>query len=187
MTRDEALEELKLRLSDKYMLQHSIVSEAIMREFASYYNCDEETWGLAGLLHDIDYERTVSSPMQHGAISADILENLDIDETIVYCVRAHNNSLGIPRNRKIDKVLFATDDMCDLLIKCALTLPNKKITDVTEEAVIKMITQDELLKTKYSDKLKSLDELDLTLKIFVEISVKAIQKLPSEFIYVQEN
>lgn len=187
MTRDEALKELKIRLSDKYMLQHSIVSEAIMREFAIYYIDDVETWGLAGLLHDIDYERTVNNPLLHGAIGADILENLDIDETIIYCVRAHNDSLGIPRNRKIDKVLYLTDSISDLIIKSASTLPNKKISDVLAESVLTMLSEQELVGATGGDKIKYLDELNLTLDRFVEISVKAMQKVPEEFLHAEQN
>jgi putative nucleotidyltransferase with HDIG domain len=185
MTRDEALEELKIRLSDKYMLQHSIVSEAIMREFASYYLDDIETWGMAGLLHDIDYERTVNNPLQHGVIGANILENLDVDETIIYCVRAHNDSLGIPRNRKIDKVLFLSDSISDLIIKSASKLPNKKISDVLAESVLKMLSEEESAETTGWDKIKYLDELSLTLEKFIEISVKAMQKVPEEYLYAE--
>ncbi len=186
MTRDEALEELKIRLSDKYMLQHSIVSEAIMREFALYYVDDVEIWGMAGLLHDIDYERTVNNPSLHGAIGADILENLDVDETIVYCVRAHNESLGIPRNRKIDKVLVLADAISGLIIKSASTLPNKKISDVLAESILNMLSEQEVVGTAGWDKIKYLDELNLTLDRFVEISVKAMQEVPEEYLYAEE-
>ncbi|QNU67876.1 HDIG domain-containing protein [Ruminiclostridium herbifermentans] len=185
MTRDEALEELKIRLSDKYMLQHSIVSEAIMREFALYYHDDIDTWGMAGLLHDIDYERTINNPMLHGVIGADILENLDVDPTIVYCVRAHNDSLEIPRNRKIDKVLFLSDPISDLIIKSASKLPNKKISDVYAEEILKMLSEQELVGDAGYDKMKHLDELSLTLEKFIEISVKAMQRVPEEYLYAE--
>lgn len=186
MTRDEALEELKIRLSDKYMLQHSIVSEAIMREFAQYYNDDVDTWGMAGLLHDIDYERTVNNPSLHGAIGADILENLDVDETIIYCVRAHNDSLGIPRNRKIDKVLVLADAISGLIIKSASTLPNKKISDISAESVLKLLSEQELVGAAGWDKIKYLDELNLTLDRFVDISVKAMGEISSEYLYAEQ-
>jgi putative nucleotidyltransferase with HDIG domain len=187
MTRDEALEELKIRLSDKYMLQHSIVSEAIMREFALYFVDDVETWGMAGLLHDIDYERTVNNLSLHGTIGADILENLDVDETVVYCVRAHNDFLGIPRNRKIDKVLFLADSISGLIIKSASTLPNKKISDVSAEDVLKMLSEQESVGATGLDRIKYLDELNLTLEGFVEISVKAMQEVSEVFLYADQN
>ncbi len=187
MTRDEALEELKIRLSDKYMLQHSIVSEAIMREFALYYNDDIETWGMAGLLHDIDYEKTSNNPSLHGSVGADILENLNVDETVVYCIRAHNDFLGIPRNRKIDKVLFIADSISDLIINSALTLPNKKISKVSVDNILNMLSEKELVGATGWDKIKYLDELNLTLEKFVEISVKAMQKVPEEFLYAKHD
>lgn len=187
MTRDEALEELKIRLSDKYMLQHSIVSEAIMREFALYYIDDIEIWGMAGLLHDIDYERTVNNPLLHGIIGADILENLDVDETIVYCVRAQNDSLGIPRNRKIDKVLFLADSISDLIIDSAAMLLNRKISDVLAQDILKLLSEKESVGAAGWDKVKYLDELNLTLDRFVEISVKALQEVSEEFLYAEQD
>lgn len=183
MTRDQALEELKIRLSDKYMLQHSIVSEAIMREFAKYYKDDDETWGMAGLLHDIDYERTINNPELHGAIGAEILENLDVDENIIYCIRAHNDFQGMPRNRKMDKVLVLADSISDLIIKSALALPNKKISEVSENNLLKMLHKEGLVGTSDCNKLKYLEELDLTLEKFVQISVKAMQSIPQEYMY----
>lgn len=186
MTRDEALEKLKIRLTNKYMLQHSIVSEAIMKEFAVYYHDDVESWGLAGLLHDIDYERTVDNPELHGAIGAEILENLDIDETIVYCVRAQNDILCIPRNRKIDKVLYLADPISDLIIKNASIRISKKISEVSAEAILKMMSEEEFFGFSGHIKKKYLEELNLTLEQFINISVKAMQVVPQEFIYAQQ-
>lgn len=186
MTRDEALEELKIRLTNKYMLQHSIVSEAIMEEFAVYYHDDIELWGMAGLLHDIDYERTVNKPELHGAMGADILENLDIDETIVYCVRAQNDILDIPRNRQIDKVLYLADPISDLIIKKASALASKKLSEVSAEAVLKMIPDEDFFGASGHIKKRYLEELNLSLEQFINISIKAMQVVPKEFIYAEQ-
>ena len=186
MTRDEAFEELKIRLTNKYMLQHAIVSEAIMEEFAVYYHDDVETWGMAGLLHDIDYERTVNKPELHGAIGAEILENLDIDETIVYCVRAQNDILGIPRNRKIDKVLYLADPISELIIKNASVVTSKKISEVSAEAILKMMPAEDFFGVSGHIKKKYLEELNLTLEQFIKISLKAMQLIPQEFIYAEQ-
>jgi putative nucleotidyltransferase with HDIG domain len=177
MTRDEAFEELRLRISSKEILLHSIATEAVMKEFARYYNADIEIWGLAGLLHDIDYERTMNNPALHGIVGAGILENLDIDGAIVYSVKAHNNSNGIERKRKMDKVLFLADDICDLIIKCALNLPGKKISDVLPGDILNKlneINEDEHIR---ECKNKHYDELGLTVEKFVKISLNAMKEI----------
>lgn len=181
MNRDEALEELKLRVSNKDVLQHSIAVEAVMREFARYYNADADIWGLSGLLHDIDYERTANNPSLHGIVGADILENLDIDGAVVYSVRAHNDNNDIPRNRKMDKVLFLADFFTDLIIKCTLLLPTKKISEVTVGFLQKEMDDKDFSVIANRDKIGYLNELGLTLEEFIAISLRALQGVSQEF------
>jgi len=177
MTRDEALEELKIRVSDKDMLQHSIAVEAIMKEFARHYNADADIWGMVGLLHDIDYERTVNNPSLHGIVGADILENLDIDGAIVYAIRAHNDYNNIPRKRKMDKVLVLAGHICDLIIKCALILPDKKISEVSVEFVVKELGEKDFEEDANINTIKHLEELGLTVEEFIEIALKAMKRV----------
>jgi len=181
MTRNEALEELKLRLFNKEILQRSIAAEAIMKEFARYYNADVDIWGMAGLLHDIDYDKTIDDPALHGVIGARILENFDIDGAIIYTVQAHNDLLAIPRKRKMDKVLFISDFVCDAIIKCALALPDKKLSVVTEEFVLKKLGEKDFPVFINKDNVEYFEELGLTLEEFIKISLKAIQRISEEF------
>ncbi|MHB8062662.1 MAG: HDIG domain-containing metalloprotein [Ruminiclostridium sp.] len=181
MTRDEALEELKVRISNKDVLRHSLAVEAIMKEFARYYNADADIWGMAGLLHDIDYEKTVNKPSLHGIVGADILENLDIDEAIVYSIRAHNDFNDIPRKRKMDKMLVLAGYISDLIIRCALMLPNKKISEVSVEFVLKKINEKEFEEIINRDKIKYLEELGFTVEKFIDIALKVIQGVSQEF------
>ncbi|PYG85904.1 putative nucleotidyltransferase with HDIG domain [Ruminiclostridium sufflavum DSM 19573] len=185
MTRDEALEELKIRLSDGYMLQHSIVSEAIMKQFALYFNDDIDIWAMAGLLHDIDYERTIDNPVLHGAVAADILENLNLDRTIIYSVQAHNDLQELPRNRKMDKVLYLTDFFTDYIIECAYRLPNRKISDVSAEAVYKMVCEG-TRSGAWSCNITYMQELGLTAEKFIETAIRAVQEISKEYIYARQ-
>lgn len=181
MTRDEALEELKLRLSNIDVLNHSIAVETIMKEFATRYNADADIWGMAGLLHDIDYERTADNPSLHGIVGAEILENLDVDQAIVYSVRAHNDYLGIPRKRKMDKVLFIADSISDLIIKCALILPSKKMTDVSVEFVIEKMNEKDYAESINRDLIEKYEEeLGITHQEFIKISLNALKRISLE-------
>ena len=176
MNRDDAFEELKLRLSNKDVLLHSIAVEAVMKNFARHYNADVDIWGLAGLLHDIDYEKTVNNPSLHGIVGADILENLGIDDSIVYSVRAHNNFNGILRKRKMDKILYLAAPLCDLIVKSA-QLDNKKISDVSVESILKKIDEQNIVEDVSKDSIKYYEELGITIEEFVRIALNAIREI----------
>ncbi len=168
MNRAQALEELKLRLFDRHVLFRSLVVEAIMEELAGYFNADTYLWGLTGLLHDIDYEKTFGQPGLHGITGAEILENLDVDEAIVYSVRAHNDRNNIPRKRKMDKAMYLSDCVAEYIIKyCSrhkLTVPEMA------QAVLEHINFEE----PYTDKFA---ELGISEQEFVKLSLKAFKKV----------
>ncbi len=175
MNRDEAFEELKVRLYDKDLLRHSLAVEAVMKEFAKYYDADMEMWGLTGLLHDIAIEKTAGDPERQSIVAAQILENFDIDESIIYCIRAQSDHHKIPRKRKMDKVLYATDHLTKLITYCADKLPDKNISDVTAETVINNIERRNVKGINF-DHIKHYKELDITLLEFVEITLRAMQR-----------
>ena len=175
MNRDEAYEELKVRLYDKDLLRHSLAVEAVMKAFASYFSADIEMWGLAGLLHDIDIEKTAGDPEKRSLVAAQILENFDIDESIVYCIRSQSDYHKLPRKRKMDKVLYAADHLTELISYCADNLPDKNILDVTTQSVIENITKSDVKGINY-EHIRHYKELNMTLLEFVEITLSAMQR-----------
>ena len=119
MDREQAWIELRARVRNSNLVKHSLAVEAIMRKLASRLKGDAETWGIVGLLHDIDYERTVNEPEKHGLVGAEILENIGFDEEVIYAVRAHNPCHGIERKRKMDKTLYCADPVSGPITACA--------------------------------------------------------------------
>ncbi len=130
MDRSSAWEALSLRIENPGLIRHSRAVEAIMRHLATRMEMDVEQWGMAGLLHDIDWERVKSHADEHGILAAEILENLGCDPTVVFAVKAHNPALGIPRRRSIDKALFCADAAANLIIETALMTADKRIASV---------------------------------------------------------
>src|SRR6056297_2027382 len=106
MTREEALEFLKEKVKTKNLRKHCFAVEAVMRELADYFDKDKDKWGLAGLLHDIDYEFTKDEPEKHSILGANMLEEKGCDEKIVYAVKAHNKIHNLALDNLIDKALF---------------------------------------------------------------------------------
>jgi len=180
MERDRALAELNGRLTNKNLFKHSLAVEAIMRALAEQFNEDADKWGLAGLLHDIDYDRTASDPSRHAALGAEILEDLGVDSSIVYAVKAHNEALGLERKRKMDKALFAADPVSGLITAAALILPSKKLEDVTTEFVIKRFGEKGFARGAGREQIMECEKLGFTLERFVDIALNAMKGISGE-------
>jgi predicted hydrolase (HD superfamily) len=88
-----------------------------------------ERWGVAGLLHDLDYERN-PAPETHGAIGADELARRGYAVVVVQAVRAHNDVLGIARTSRLDHLVYACDEMAGFLVAVALMRPSRRLADV---------------------------------------------------------
>ena len=88
-----------------------------------------EVWGIAGLLHDLDYER-FPDPATHGAIGADELVRLGYPDEVVHAVRTHNDLLGVPRTSRLDHLVYACDELAGFLVAVALMRPSRKLADV---------------------------------------------------------
>ncbi|MEO7869777.1 MAG: HD domain-containing protein, partial [Candidatus Limnocylindria bacterium] len=88
-----------------------------------------ERWGIAGLLHDLDYERFPDAST-HGAIGADELVRGGYPDEVVHAVRAHNDALGIPRESRLDHLVYACDELAGFLVAVALMRPSRRVADV---------------------------------------------------------
>lgn len=131
-TRDEALALLHEWNENPSLRKHGLLVEAGVRGYAADDGLDPETvarWGIAGLLHDLDYERH-PDPQTHGAIGADELARRGYPEEVVHAVRAHNDELGIPRTSRLDHLVYACDEIAGFLVAVALMRPSKKLADV---------------------------------------------------------
>jgi putative nucleotidyltransferase with HDIG domain len=179
MDRSHAFDELRARLTNGNLIKHSLAVEAIMRELAVHLKDDVDLWGLAGLLHDIDYDKTANDPSMHSILGAEILENLGTDPEIVYAVKAHNDFHGIDRKRKIDKALYCADPVSGLITAAALILPSKKLEDVTADFIIKRMNEKSFAKGANREQIKKCDELGLTLEVFIELALNAMKKISS--------
>lgn len=180
MEREQALEELKGRIENENLIKHSLAVEAIMKELAFYFKEDIDKWGLAGLLHDIDCEKTADDLSKHSLVGAEILESLDIESSIVYAIKAHNDYHGIERKRKIDKALFCADPTAGIITASALILPSKKLEDVTVEFVIKRMDEKGFAKSVNREQIKSCEQLGISLEKFIEVALEAMKKISDD-------
>lgn len=112
--------------------KHGLLVEAGVRGYAADDGLDGETverYGIAGLLHDLDYERFPDSAL-HGAVAADELARRGYPEDVVHAVRAHNDALGVPRTSRLDHLVYACDELAGFLVAVALMRPSRRLADV---------------------------------------------------------
>jgi predicted hydrolase (HD superfamily) len=131
-TRAEALALLHEWNENPSLRKHGVLVEAGVRGYAADDGLDPPTierWGIAGLLHDVDYERHPDAST-HGAIGADELARRGYAVEVVDAVRRHNDALGIPRATRLDHLVYACDELAGFLVAVALMRPSRRLADV---------------------------------------------------------
>jgi putative nucleotidyltransferase with HDIG domain len=130
MDRRTAWDLMTLHVQAPGLRRHMLAVEAAMRAYARRLGQDEETWGLAGLLHDFDWEihPTLDS---HPADGAPILREHGCPEEVVRAILSHNTAgTGVHRRAPIDYALLACDEVTGLIIAATLVRPAKDVRDV---------------------------------------------------------
>jgi len=105
--------------------RHMLAVEAAMRAYARRFNEDEEKWGIVGLLHDFDYERWPDPP-DHPLQGAAILAERGYPADVIYAISSHADYLtDCPRVSRLDKALYACDELSGFITACALVRPER--------------------------------------------------------------
>jgi len=137
-TREEAYALLREYTQSESLIKHALAVEAVMRAFARHYGEDEEVWGIAGLLHDFDYER-YPTPPDHPLRGAEILRERGYPEEIIRAILGHADYTGVPRETLLAKVLYAVDELTGFIIACALVRPSRRVGDLSVDSVKKKL------------------------------------------------
>ena len=163
------------------MIKHSLAAEIIMRALARHFGQDQEKWGLAGLLHDIDYEKVKEDLSQHSLVGAKMLEEFGLDKDICQAVKVHNEAHGITPETLMEKALFVADPFTGLIVAATLVLPSKKIKDLTVENVLNRFKEKAFARGANRDIIIKCEELlDLKLEAFVKTCLEAMQEIDQE-------
>ncbi|HEX9597305.1 MAG TPA: HDIG domain-containing protein [Anaerolineales bacterium] len=133
-TRQEALDIVREHVKNEGLVRHMLAVEAAMRHYARLLGEDEETWGVAGLLHDFDWE-VHPTLEQHPQAGAEILRQRGVPEDIVQAVQSHADHTGVPRLSPMQKALYACDEITGLITAVTLVRPSKAIGDVSVKSI----------------------------------------------------
>lgn len=180
MEREEALTLVKEEVKTRNLLKHMLAVEAVMRRLAEELGEDGKLWALAGLLHDLDYDKTADQPELHGLLGARILEERGLPEALVQAVKAHNPALGVERRSLMDKALYAADPVTGLLVAAALVHPQKKLSAIDLDFVMKRFKEKSFARGADRGQIESCSELNLSLERFLALSLEAMQSIAAD-------
>ena len=143
ITRDQAEALLKKYNREPFHLEHALTVEGVMRWYANELGYGEENdfWGLVGLLHDIDFEQY---PDEHCKKAPELLKEIEAEETFVHAVCSHGYGIvsDIEPVHKMERVLFAADELTGLIGAAARMRPSRSVMDMEVSS----------LKKKFKDK-----------------------------------
>ncbi|MBP7693431.1 MAG: HDIG domain-containing protein [Anaerolineales bacterium] len=134
MDRETAFQIVTEHVKNQGLINHMLSVEAALRAYAVQYGEDPDYWGLAGLLHDFDWEIHPTLE-QHPQAGAPILRARGVPEDIIRAIQSHADHTGVPREKALDKVLAACDELTGLITACALVRPSKSLHDLTPKSV----------------------------------------------------
>jgi len=181
MTREQVFSILKGNLKNKNLIKHCLAVEASMKGLAQKFNEDVEKWGICGLIHDIDYEKTSGDENLHSKQGADMLKELDFDKDIYEAVLTHNEAHGIKPESLMAKALFCVDPLTGLIVAATLVLPSKNINELKTESVLKRFKENAFAKGANREIIKKCEEyLSLSLEEFIDIALDSMQKISNE-------
>ena len=120
--------------------KHVLAVEAAMRAYARRFGEDEELWGITGLLHDLDYERHPDLETGHPRVALRELEARGYPPELVRAVASHADFLGVSRDSRMEKTLYAVDELSGFLMACAYVRP-QGIQGLTPKSVKKKMKQ----------------------------------------------
>jgi putative nucleotidyltransferase with HDIG domain len=120
--------------------KHVLGVEAAMRGYAREYGEDEELWAIAGIVHDLDYERYPDLETGHPRMALEELRRRGYPDEVIDAVAGHATFLGVPRTTRMAKTLFAVDELSGFIAACALVRPTG-IHGMTPKSVKKKLKQ----------------------------------------------
>ena len=180
MTREEALDSIRANVENGNLIKHMLATEAIMRAIAKRLGEDEEEWGLAGLLHDIDAELTQGDMQTHSKLGADLARELGTSEAVVHAILCHNEAHGVPRETKLDKALFCVDPLTGLITAAALVRPDKKLASLEAKSVIKKFKQKGFAAGANREQIIQCSEIGIEFDRFIELGLTAMKAIADD-------
>ncbi|HEY82841.1 MAG TPA: HDIG domain-containing protein [Dehalococcoidia bacterium] len=180
MDREEALDSIRANVENENLVKHMLATEAVMRALARRLGEDEEEWGIAGLLHDIDVELTGGDMSSHSKLGADLAKELGASETVAHAILCHNERHGVSRETKLDKALFCADPLTGLIVAAALIRPDKKLSGLEADSVKRRFKEKSFAAGASREQIALCREIGLELDEFIELGLEAMKGIAAQ-------
>jgi hypothetical protein len=191
MNRTQALELLHSKMQNQNLRRHCYAVEATMRSLAKRLGGDPETWGIAGLLHDADYEIVRQSasggkeePDKHTHLTLEWLKPLQVEAEVKDAILAHGWGYvhGNPEPQtKMEWSLYCCDELTGLIVAVALVKPDKKLASATVESVLNKWKSNGFAAGVDRSQIELCDEkLGIPLRDFIGITLTAMQNIQND-------
>ena len=162
------------------LIRHGLAVEACMRAYARKLEEDEELWGIAGLLHDFDWD-VCPTPEEHPQFGAQILRDRGYPEEIVRAVLSHGNHTGVARESMMEKVLFAVDELSGFVTAVALVRPTKSLAETNVRSVRRKMKDKRFARSVNRDDIvQGAGELGVDLDEHTEFVIEALKPVAKE-------
>jgi putative nucleotidyltransferase with HDIG domain len=179
-SREEALSLLDEWVASESLRRHCLAVEASMRYMARERAADEELWGLAGLLHDLDYDRYPDLETGHPRMAMAELERLGYPPEVIRAIGSHADHLGISRDSEMERTLAAVDELSGFVLACAYVRPTG-LAGLTAKSGRKKLRQPSFAAAVDRDELvRNAGELGVDLDQLIDSVVSALTPAASE-------
>lgn len=178
MTRDEALELVKEKVSNKNLIKHMFAVEVCMGVFAEHLGEDRERWTIAGLLHDLDYDKTKDNFPRHGFETIEMLEGKGLPEDVLQAIVSHTGH--VERISVMDKVLYAIDPTTGLIVAAALMHPDKKLAKLDTDFIMRRFKEKRFAAGANREQIRTCSGFGVELEEFIGICLKGMQSISEE-------
>lgn len=175
LSRKDDFELLQEYTKSESLIRHMLAVEAAMRAYAVRFGEDEEKWGQVGLLHDFDYERWPDPP-DHPLQGSVILAERGYPEDVIYAIKSHADYLtDCPRVSKMDKALYACDELCGFITACAMVRPTR-LAGLKAKSVRKKLKQLSFAAAVNRDDItRGAEDLGVDLNEHIDFCIQAME------------
>ena len=154
LSRDAAWQLLTEWTQGESLRKHALAVEAAVRGYARQQGANEEEWAVVALLHDFDYEKWPSRE-DHPYRGVEILKEKGYPEWVTRAILSHADYSGVPRESRLEKTLFACDEMAGFVTAAALVRPSKSVLDLEATSVIKRMKDKAFARAVSRDDLRT--------------------------------
>jgi putative nucleotidyltransferase with HDIG domain len=180
MDRDQAWSLLCEYTQSESLRKHMLAVEACMRAYARKFGEDENQWGITGLLHDFDYEK-YPTPAEHPFVGNKILEERGYPEDVRRAIMSHADYSGVKRESRMEKTLYACDEIAGFITASALVKPNKSLAEVEAKSVRKKMKDKAFARSvNRDDIINGAADLGVDLEEHIAFCIEAMKEIAAE-------